>query len=61
MMIKELGNDLKIAFFMALDCFEAMQSMRPFVSLSGAVRNLARDLIRISNDLRLLSPGPTTL
>jgi aspartate ammonia-lyase len=60
MMIKELSKDLKIEFFMALDCFEAMQSMRPFVSLSGAVRNLAQDLIRISNDLRLLSSGPTT-
>ena len=60
LMIKELSDDLKIEFFMALDCFEAMQSMRPFVSLSGAVRNLAQDLIRISNDLRLLSSGPTT-
>jgi aspartate ammonia-lyase len=60
LMIRELSDSLKIEFFIALDCFEAMQSMRPFVSLSGAVRNLAQDLIRISNDLRLLCSGPKT-
>ena len=40
--------------------FEAMQSMSPAVAVSGAVRNLAIDLIRIANDLRLLSSGPRT-
>jgi aspartate ammonia-lyase len=45
---------------MADDYFEAMQSLRPFVELSGAVRCLAQDLIRIANDLRLLSSGPKT-
>lgn len=42
------------------DYFEAMQSMAPFVGLSGALRTLATDLIRITNDLRLLSSGPNT-
>jgi aspartate ammonia-lyase len=42
------------------DYFEAMQSMSPFVGLSGALRTLATDLIRITNDLRLLSSGPNT-
>jgi aspartate ammonia-lyase len=42
------------------DYFEAMQSMSPFVDLSGALRTLATDLIRITNDLRLLSSGPNT-
>jgi aspartate ammonia-lyase len=37
-----------------------MQSLRPFVELSGALRNVAQDLIRISSDLRLLSSGPKT-
>jgi aspartate ammonia-lyase len=60
MMVKELGADLKINFRMAEDYFEAMQSLRPFVELSNSVRNLAQDLIRISNDLRLLASGPTT-
>ena len=42
------------------DYFEAMQSMSPFVALSGALRTLATDAIRITNDLRLLSSGPNT-
>jgi len=42
------------------DYFEAMQSMSPFVSLSGALRTLATDVIRMANDLRLLSSGPNT-
>jgi len=59
-MVEELGRDLGIEFRMAEDYFEAMQSLRPFVELSGAVRCLAQDLIRIANDLRLLSSGPKT-
>jgi aspartate ammonia-lyase len=42
------------------DYFEAMQSMSPFVMLSGALKTLATDLGRIANDLRLLSSGPNT-
>ena len=42
------------------DYFEAMQSMSPFVNLSGALRTLATEMIRIANDLRLLSSGPNT-
>jgi aspartate ammonia-lyase len=44
----------------AADLFEAMQSQAPVVELSGALRLLAVELIRIANDLRLLSSGPTT-
>lgn len=40
--------------------FEAMQSMAPFVCVSGALRNLALDMTRIANDLRLLASGPRT-
>ena len=42
------------------DYFETMQSMSPFVRLSSAMRTLATDVIRIANDLRLLSSGPNT-
>ncbi len=38
----------------------AMQSMAPFVSVSGALRNLAQDLVKISHDLRLMDSGPKT-
>ncbi|RPI09789.1 MAG: aspartate ammonia-lyase [Zetaproteobacteria bacterium] len=44
----------------AADPFDAMQSMRPFAALSGALRTLCLDLVRICNDLRLLASGPRT-
>ena len=60
MMVRQLSEQLGIEFRMAEDYFEAMQSMRPMVELSGAVRNFAQDLSRISNDIRLLGSGPNT-
>jgi len=42
------------------DLFESMQSMGDPVHFSGALRTLAQDLIRIANDFRLLSSGPST-
>ncbi|MGH8403328.1 MAG: lyase family protein [Gammaproteobacteria bacterium] len=44
----------------APDLRAAMQSQLPLAAVSGALRNLALELIRISNDLRLLSSGPVT-
>ncbi len=44
----------------AENMFEAMQSMGPFTEVSVRLRNLAIELIRIANDLRLLSSGPNT-
>ncbi len=38
----------------------AMQSMAPFVNVSGAIRNLAQDCVKISHDLRLMDSGPKT-
>ena len=38
----------------------AMQSMAPFVNVSGAMRNLAQDGVKISHDLRLMDSGPKT-
>jgi aspartate ammonia-lyase len=42
------------------DMREAMQSQRPMAEVSAALRNLAIEIGRICNDLRLLSSGPTT-
>ncbi|MDX2175422.1 MAG: aspartate ammonia-lyase [Candidatus Sumerlaeia bacterium] len=42
------------------DMCEAMQSQRCIGELSAALRSLAIEVSRISNDLRLLSSGPTT-
>jgi fumarate hydratase class II/aspartate ammonia-lyase len=47
-------------FRVAPDRFEAMQSVAPIVELSAALRGIAVELIRIANDLRLLSSGPTS-
>jgi len=38
----------------------AMQSMSAFVNVSGTLRNLAQDCIKIANDLRLMDSGPKT-
>ena len=38
----------------------AMQSMAPFVNVSGTMRNLAQDCVKISHDLRLMDSGPKT-
>ncbi|UCC80775.1 MAG: aspartate ammonia-lyase [Candidatus Zixiibacteriota bacterium] len=53
---RQTGFDIRPA----RNYFEAMQSMAPFVGLSGALRNFAQDLSRIANDIRLLSSGPKT-
>ena len=44
----------------AKDPRAAMQSQLPLAALSGSLRNLALELIRIANDLRLLASGPLT-
>jgi aspartate ammonia-lyase len=40
--------------------FEALQSYRPAQTVSSGLKELALELIRIANDLRLLASGPTT-
>jgi aspartate ammonia-lyase len=55
-LIRLTGEELR----QTRDYFEATQSMAPFVNLSGALKTVATDLIRITNDLRLLSSGPNT-
>src|SRR5690348_11522943 len=44
----------------ATDMRWAMQSNAPMAQTSAALRNLALEVIRISNDLRLISSGPNT-
>lgn len=60
MMVKQLSKQVGIQFTMAEDYFEAMQSLRPMVELSSALRNFAQDLSRVSNDMRLMGSGPKT-
>jgi aspartate ammonia-lyase len=42
------------------DLRESMQSQLPVAAVSSALRNLAIELTRITNDLRLLASGPQT-
>jgi aspartate ammonia-lyase len=60
LVVEELSAITGIQLRQATDYFESMQSLSPFVMLSGAMRALATDVIRIANDLRLLSSGPNT-
>ena len=59
-MCEELSQLTGYTFKPAANLMAAMQSMAPFVGLSGALRNLAQDLGKIANDLRLLASGPMT-
>ncbi|MGQ9523247.1 MAG: aspartate ammonia-lyase [Armatimonadota bacterium] len=59
-MVKRLSELAGFSFRLAPDLREAMQSHAPIEDASASLRLLALELIRIANDLRLLSSGPTT-
>jgi len=58
--VTHLGKLVNLQLRAARDLRHRMQSMLPVAAMSSAVRNLALELIRISNDLRLLASGPRT-
>ena len=58
--IAKLAHLTKLELHPAYDLRYAMQSCAPMADVSGALRGLALEMIRISNDLRLLSSGPNT-
>ena len=58
--IRYLAEISGFAVFPSDDMRYAMQSCAPMATVSGALRTLALEIIRISNDLRLLSSGPNT-
>ncbi len=57
---KELATLTGEAIRPAEDLAAQMQSMNDVQVLSGAIRSLALELTRISNDMRLLASGPRT-
>jgi fumarate hydratase class II len=59
-MVKRLGEFLNMELYTSDNLFESMNSMQDAVFFSGAIRTVAQDLIRIANDFRLLSSGPST-
>jgi aspartate ammonia-lyase len=58
--ITELANLTGFMLKPATNNFEALQSHRPAQSVSSGLKELALELVRIANDLRLLASGPTT-
>ncbi len=58
--ISQLRKWMKIPLRPAEDMMERTQSLQDFAHVSGALRDYALELIRIANDLRLMSSGPNT-
>lgn len=58
--VARLGEIAGVALTPASDMRWAMQSCACMAEVSGALRGLALEMIRISNDLRLLGSGPNT-
>ncbi|MBN1421693.1 MAG: aspartate ammonia-lyase, partial [Planctomycetes bacterium] len=58
--VEILADETGLPLRPAADPFEALQSRYASAHVSGALRDLALELCRIANDLRLLASGPTT-
>src|SRR5207253_604643 len=58
--VRQLNAMTGLEFRAIDDLREAMQSQLPVAAVSAALRNLALELTRITNDLRLLASGPQT-
>ena len=58
--VKKLAELTSLELIPAKDSFEALQSRSQMAAFSGALRELALELIRIANDLRLMGSGPTS-
>jgi fumarate hydratase class II len=59
-MVKKLSELSGLELYESDNLFESMQSMADAADFSSALRTLALTLIRIANDFRLLSSGPST-
>jgi aspartate ammonia-lyase len=58
--VKQMNEMTDLELVPVMDLREAMQSQLPVAGVSAALRNLALELTRITNDLRLLASGPQT-
>ena len=58
LIIAKLSALTGLALVQARDSFEALQSRAQLAAFSGALRELAQELGRIANDLRMLGSGP---
>ena len=60
LVIKYLRAETGLNLKTSRNLYESMQSMAPFINVSGNLRGFCLDLVRICNDLRLLASGPRT-
>ncbi len=60
LVIKEIRNITGINFVKAKNLFEGIQNVNPALEVSASLRGVAVTLIKIANDIRLLSSGPRT-
>ena len=60
LVVGELAVETGLQLRRTADLVETTQNMDPFVALSSSLKGLAVNLVRIANDLRLLSSGPRT-
>ena len=60
LVVEELARLTGAPLTLAANPFYAMQSLAPFAALSGALRVVAVELLRIGGDVRLLGSGPNT-
>lgn len=58
--IEKLAELTTLELIPARDSHEALQSRSQMAAFSGSLRELALELIRIANDLRLMGSGPTS-
>jgi len=59
-MVQKLFELTGLELYMSDNLFESMQSMADAADFSATMRTLALTLIRIANDFRILSSGPST-
>jgi len=59
-MIKKLSEMTGLKLYESDNLFESMQSLADAADFSASIRTLALTLIRIANDFRLLTSGPST-
>ena len=60
LVVAGIGEETGFSVRCAANLIETTQNMATFVALGGSLKGLAVNLVRIANDLRLLSSGPRT-
>ena len=60
LVVEEINKLTNLGFRVASNRFRAMRTLSNLVNLSGVLRIMALDLLRLSQDIRLIYSGPNT-